>query len=114
MENEFLTLELEKLKIKYSNLKKILQKRSIAETTEIATPIVPKLNLPTPRSNDTQNGSDLDTPRSQASNSVYVVPIPVFDIDSSDETNFHPSTQVLDNNLQGKQFDRFSDHRIVI
>ena len=91
MENEFLTLEHEKLKIKYSNLKKILSKKNAIEAVSTnEEPIVPKLQLPIPVQNETPNQSECGTPRSgnSASNSVYVVPIPVFDIDT-DDTDFH-------------------------
>lgn len=94
VENEFLTLELEKLKLKYSNLKKTFHKKTLEHTVaEARNPPVPKLNLPTP--NLPANESECDTPRSSSSvsNSVYVVPIPVFDIDDDgDAAKQSPST----------------------
>ena len=101
VENEFLTLELEKLKLKYSNLKKTFHKKTLEHTVaEARNPPVPKLNLPTP--NLPANESECDTPRSSSSvsNSVYVVPIPVFDIDDDgDAAKQSPSTV---NNFKGR------------
>jgi hypothetical protein len=75
-------------------MKKILQRKTLeeksrfeADCSEMNTPIVPKLKLPlpkTPSSNNATSSSENDTPRSQGSNSVYVVPIPVFDIDDNE------------------------------
>merc|ERR1712210_86186 len=100
IERDTVNENMRKLKLKYENLKRALkdiEKENTPPREEVPiatiTPAVPKLKLPLPNeSSVTPATSDAGTPRSTASNSsVYVVPIPVFDIDENEVNSELPA-----------------------
>ncbi|CBY20558.1 unnamed protein product [Oikopleura dioica] len=100
IERDIVNENMRKLKVKYENLKRALKDiekentppREEAPIATITT-TVPKLKLPLPNeSSVTPATSEAGTPRSTASNSsVYVVPIPVFDIDENEVNSELPA-----------------------